>query len=75
MAVSEGTRWKNWKTKPIFCPRSAASASSPSVVMSTPSITMEPVVGESSPASRPSRVDLPLPEGPTMATNSPDAIE
>ena len=27
-AVSDGTRWKNWNTKPIFSPRSLASASS-----------------------------------------------
>ena len=39
-AVSDGTRWKNWKTKPMFWPRSRASASSPSVVMSMPSITI-----------------------------------
>ena len=38
-AVSDGTRWKNWKTKPIFAPRSAASASSSSAVMSVPPIS------------------------------------
>ena len=38
-AVSDGSRWKNWKTKPMRVPRSRASASSSSVVMSTPSRT------------------------------------
>ena len=36
-AVSEGSRWKNWNTKPMRWPRSRASASSSSAVMSTPS--------------------------------------
>src|SRR5437870_9290962 len=38
---------------------------------SWPSTTICPPVGRSSPATRLSRVDLPLPEGPMMATNSP----
>ena len=42
-AVSDGTRWKNWKTKPIFSPLSCASASSPSAVMSWPAIVIRPV--------------------------------
>ena len=70
-AVSDGMRWKNWKTKPIFSPRSLASASSSSRVMSTPSMITEPEVGASRPAISPSSVDLPLPDGPTMATNWP----
>ena len=41
-AVSDGIRWKNWKTKPIFSPRSFASRSSSSRVMSTPSISTDP---------------------------------
>ena len=43
IAVSDGTRWKNWKTKPIFSPRSRASASSSSVVMSVPPIEIVPL--------------------------------
>jgi len=42
----------------------------PRAVMSVPSITMRPEVGASSPAIRPSSVDLPLPDGPTTATVS-----
>ena len=56
---------------PIFSPRSRASASSPSDVMFTPSTRMRPVVGASSPAMRPSIVDLPLPDGPVIATTRP----
>src|SRR5438132_12324821 len=39
--------------------------------MSTPSIVTDPDEGESSPAMRPRSVDLPLPDGPTIARNSP----
>jgi hypothetical protein len=42
--------------------------------MSMPSIRISPVVGASSPASRPSSVDLPLPDGPTMARKAPGSI-
>src|SRR5688572_21455850 len=42
--------------------------------MSVPSMTIDPDVGASSPASRPSSVDFPLPDGPTMATNCPEEI-
>ncbi len=37
----------------------------------TPATSMRPAVGWSSPAISPSRVDLPLPDGPAMATNCP----
>ena len=39
--------------------------------MSTPATSIRPAVGWSSPAMSPSRVDLPLPEGPAMARNWP----
>ena len=42
--------------------------------MSTSSISTEPDDGASSPAIRPSSVDLPLPDGPTIATNCPCGI-
>ncbi len=35
-AVSRGTRWKNWNTKPMCCWRFAASASSSSFATSSP---------------------------------------
>ena len=40
----------------------------------SPSISTSPEVGRSRPAIRASRVDLPLPEGPRTATNSPGSI-
>ena len=52
-AVSDGIRWKNWKTNPIFSPRSFARASSSRRVMSTPSISTDPEVGASRPAIKP----------------------
>src|SRR5437588_585898 len=43
-------------------------------VISSPSMRISPDVGASRPATRPSSVDLPLPEGPTTATNCPSGI-
>ncbi len=43
-------------------------------VMSTPFTSTWPLDGRSSPAMMPSKVDLPEPEGPMMATNSPWAM-
>ncbi len=39
--------------------------------MSTPAIDTRPVLGESSPASKANKVDLPAPEAPTIARVSP----
>ncbi len=44
------------------------------LVMSTPSISMCPLVTSSSPAIRRSKVDLPQPDGPTNTTNSPSPM-
>ena len=52
---------------------SRASARSDIRVMSCPSSQISPPVGRSSPPSRYSRVDLPQPLGPIMATVSPRA--
>ena len=70
-AVSVGMSWKLWKTKPTFSPRSRARASSVRAVRSAPSRSTEPALGVSRPASRPSSVVLPLPDGPTIATKAP----
>src|SRR2546423_2004168 len=43
-------------------------------VISSPSMRISPEVGASRPATRPSSVDLPLPDGPTTATNWPSGI-
>ncbi len=48
--VRYGSTWNAWKTKPIRSRRSAVSASSSSVASSTPSTTIEPASGRSSPA-------------------------
>ena len=73
-AVKFASSWNDWNTKPIFARRSKAKASSLSVSMRCPSISTLPEVGRSKPANKASSVDLPLPEGPTMATESPAAI-
>src|SRR3982750_1582885 len=56
---------------PTFSPRSFARWSSVRLPRSTPSRITVPLDGVSSPASSPSSVVFPLPDGPTMATNAP----
>src|SRR6185436_18185583 len=73
IAVSVGIRWYDWNTKPIVRRRKRASSVSPRRVTSTPSTAIEPPLGVSRPAMRPSSVDLPLPDGPVTATTSPAA--
>src|SRR5487761_2784514 len=70
-AFSAGSSWNDWNTNPSSLARSAARPSSPSANRSTPSRCTLPALGVSSPASRPSSVDLPEPEAPTIATASP----
>ena len=55
----------------IFRRRKIVNSSSFREKMSFPSTSTAPLVGRSSPPSMWSRVDLPEPEVPTMATNSP----
>jgi acyl-CoA thioesterase-1 len=62
--------WKDWNTKPSLALRRLARPSSSSAKMSTPSRITVPRTGVSRPASRPSSVDLPEPEAPTMASVS-----
>ncbi len=59
---------------PIRVLRMVASLASVMSVISTPSTKTQPPVGLSSPAMMPSSVDLPEPEGPTMATISPGVM-
>ncbi len=73
-AVRLPRSWKLWKTKPILWRRSRASWSSDIAWIGVPSISTSPDVGRSSPAIKASRVDLPLPEGPSTAVNSPGWI-
>ena len=69
-----GSRLKLWKTKPIRSLRMPASASGLSADTSTPSKWYSPAVGVSRQPSRFMNVDLPEPDGPMTATNSPASI-
>ena len=60
-----------WKTKPIACGTKPESSRSDSLATSSPVIRTVPVLGRSSVPMRCKSVDLPDPEGPTMATSSP----
>jgi hypothetical protein len=70
-AVSSGTSWPNWKTKPNEVRRSRLR--SPSRMRSTrrPSNVTAPSSGVRIPARQCRRVDLPEPLGPITATISP----
>ena len=73
-AVRVGTRLKDWKTNPMRSRRRwvrPLSSRDPSSV--SPRKTC-PDVGVSSAAQQCIRVDLPEPEGPITAVNSPAAI-
>ena len=70
-AVSVGSRLNDWKMKPILSRRNNVSALSLSWVISVSPRGTSPDVGRSRPASTCSSVDLPEPEGPMMAVNSP----
>ena len=63
-----------WVTKPMVRLRSRDSSLSLSSVTSRPSTCTVPELGRTNPATILIRVLLPLPERPTMATNSPASI-
>ncbi len=69
--VRVGTNWKNWKTMPTVLPRQVASRLSSSPWTSVVSMVTVPRQGWSMPVSMLMRVDLPLPDLPTIATYSP----
>jgi hypothetical protein len=62
---------KELEDEPDLLAAQLASPSSLSFVMSTPSIQDLAVLGASEAGQQPSSVDLPLPEGPTIARNRP----
>src|SRR5687768_2656631 len=70
-AVSAGSSWNDWNTKPTLRPRSSARASSSSAKISAPSSVTLPAVGVSRPARMASSVDFPEPDAPTTASASP----
>jgi hypothetical protein len=70
-----GARWNCWKTNPIRLARSADNCRSLSAEISCPSMRTMPADGRSSVPIRCSMVDLPEPDGPTIATISPESID
>ena len=70
-AGSSGSSWPDWKTKPKALRRSLVRAASGMAVRFAPRKVTVPAVGRMMPASACSRVDLPEPEGPMTATDSP----
>ena len=70
-AVSVGTRLNDWNTKPISSRRSRVSSLSPSRLSSVSPTNTDPLVTLSSAAQQCISVDLPEPEGPITAVNSP----
>ncbi len=70
-AVSVGSRLKDWNTNPICSRRTRVRSSSSSEPRSVPAILAVPEVGSSSPARQCRNVDLPEPDGPMIAVNSP----
>lgn len=67
------SNWNDWNTKPTWAARTRARWSSSRSPRACPARRTSPPLGWSSPASRPSRVDLPEPELPTIARLSPRA--
>ena len=64
-------RLNDWKTNPVRSRRSRVARSSDSSLIVSPSRITSPVVGRSRPPRTWSNVDLPEPDGPIRATNSP----
>jgi len=63
-----GNKWNDWNTNPTLSPLIVARASSSKEVISCPHRETVPDVGKSSPARIASKVVLPEPDGPTIAT-------
>ncbi len=73
-AVRVGIRLKDWKTKPIRSRRSWVSVLSGRSPISVSPMKTWPEVGASSAAQQCISVDLPEPDGPITAVNSPAAM-
>ena len=72
--LSLGSRLYCWKMKPIILLRMRASCLSSMIPTSSPPRRYSPSVGTSRAPIMFMRVDFPLPDLPTMATNSPLSI-
>ena len=73
-AVSTGIKLNCWNTNPMCSLRQRAMARSLRRRRSSPSTRISPSLGRSMAAMRWSSVDLPEPDGPMRATNSPFRI-
>jgi len=73
--VSTGSRLKSWKMKPIFRPLNDADSLRFIVATSRSMTRRVPPLGRSRQPIMFSRVDLPLPEGPTKETKDSGAME
>ena len=71
MTVRVGSSWKNWKITPTVRPRHCATRLSDRPVRFVPPMTTDPDVGRSMPVIMFISVDLPEPDRPTTAMNSP----
>jgi hypothetical protein len=69
-----GMRLNIWKMKPMWSARKRSRAALPSLPMSRPRTRTVPSRGTTTPASRLSSVDFPLPLGPRRKTRSPRAM-
>jgi hypothetical protein len=69
--VSDGSRLKDWKTKPTRLRRSLVSRFSFSPVIGSPPSSTSPPLGRSRPAAHCRNVLLPEPEGPMTAVKLP----
>jgi hypothetical protein len=70
-AVSVGSRLNCWKMNPTLSRRSWVRPRSFRVVSTVVPMRTSPLVTESRPARQCMSVDLPEPDGPMMAVNSP----
>ena len=73
-ALARGSRLNVWKTNPMASFRTRANSSSVSSLTSWPLSQYLPAVGVSRQPIMFMNVDLPLPDGPITATNSPCRI-
>src|SRR5512142_3094254 len=73
--VRYGIRWNCWNTKPTFSARTRFSSEPVRSATFSPSSQISPDDGRSRQPIRLTSVDFPEPEGPIMASHSPDATD
>ena len=75
MAEVRARRLKPWKTKPSMCRRRSVNWVREKSLVDMPWKRYSPEEGTSSPPMMFMQVDLPEPDGPMIATNSPTEID